>query len=52
MKKYNAPQAELICFRPAQDLAIEFGDLVNLENMESKQGVAAEVSVTDIKIGI
>ena len=52
MKKYITPEAELLCFRPVEDLAIEFGDLVNLENLETKQGTAAEVSATDIKIGI
>ena len=53
MKKiYNAPEASLLCFRPMEDLAIEFGDLVNLEKLDDKQGTAAEVSGNDIKIKI
>ena len=51
-KTYNAPEASLLCFRPVEDLAIEFGDLVNLENLNGKQETAAEVSTNDIKIKI
>lgn len=51
MKKiYNAPEASLLCFRPVEDLAIAFEDLVKLDTLETKQGTATEISENDITI--
>ena len=53
MKKiYNAPEASFLCFRPMEDLAIQFGNLVNVGTFEPAQGEAAKTSVGDIKISI
>ena len=53
MKKiYNAPQADLLCFRAMEDLAaIEFENLVNME-LEGADQSAAETSANDIFIPI
>lgn len=54
MKKiYNAPQADLLCFRPMEDLAaINFEDLVKMEDLASKDNSPAETSAQDILIPI
>lgn len=52
MKKiYTAPEADLLCFRPVEDLAIVFDNLWN----ETETGGKKEGAVTsggDIKINI
>ena len=53
MKKiYNAPEASLLCFRAVEDLAIEFDQLVHLENLTDKTGKPADDSTQDIMIPI
>lgn len=53
MKKiYNAPEADLLCFRPVEDLAIDFGTLIENTNNGTDSGSEAAASFTlgDIKI--
>ena len=56
MKKiYNAPEADLLCFRPVENLAIDFNDIYNVAGGETNYGQSegATTSVgTDIKINI
>ena len=55
MKKiYNAPQADLLCFRPVEGLANElnFVDMVDLQNGENGKYSAATQSETDIRIDL
>ena len=52
MKKiYTAPEAELLCFRPVEDLAIDLGNMYNLGNLTGG-GSAAKPSNNDIKIPV
>ena len=52
MKKiYNTPEADLLCFRPVEDLAIDFGTLIGGEgNYDDKWKTPTSVAPGDIKI--
>ena len=51
MKKiYNAPEADLLCFRPVEALAIDFGTLINDTSSLGKSENAAVSQLGDIKI--
>lgn len=56
MKKiYNAPEADLLCFRPMEDLAadIDFGTLIGGSGYDTSGAqTAAGTSAGDIKITI
>ena len=56
MKKiYNAPEADLLCFRPVESLAIDFDKIFDVTGGEGSYGQSegATTSVgTDIKIQI
>jgi len=49
---YTAPEAEILCFRPVEELAgnIYMDDLLKNNFTTGNKGVGAEVSDTDIKI--
>ena len=51
MKKvYQAPEADLLCFRPVEELAANLGNMLQLPTVGSGRGEAAETSETDIKV--
>lgn len=52
MKKiYNAPKADLLCFRPVENLAINFDSIYNVQSPEyGKQDSATDSALGDIKI--
>ena len=50
-KNYVAPEADLLCFRPVEDLAIVFDSLWNKTETSGEKG-AAVGSTGDIKITI
>ena len=55
MKKiYNAPEADLLCFRPVEGLAadLNFDTMLSLQPGEGGRYDAATKSDTDIKISI
>lgn len=56
MKKYHAPEAELLCFRPVEDLAIDFGEIWNVNGNDNatygKQDSATASVLGDIKVTI
>ena len=55
MKKiYNTPEADLLCFRAVEDLAIDFNDIYNVTDSDSygKADAATTSMATDIKINI
>lgn len=54
MKKiYNAPEADLLCFRPVEDLAIDFGEIYDVNGGNAtygKQEGATTSLLGDIKV--
>ena len=55
MKKiYNAPEADLLCFRPVEGLAadLSFATMMDLQAGNGGSCTAATKSETDIKISI
>lgn len=55
MKKiYNTPEADLLCFRAVEDLAIDFNDIYNVTDSDpyGKADAATTSMATDIKINI
>ena len=51
-KAYQAPSADLLCFRPVEGLAADLGNMIQLPTVGSGRGDAAKTSDTDIKISI
>ena len=53
MKKiYTAPEADLLCFRPVEDLALSFDNLWPNIQLQDGSSDAAVTSGGDIKINI
>ena len=51
MKKvYQAPEADLLCFRPVEELAASLGNMLKLPTVGGGQGEAVETSGNDITI--